>query len=197
VEKIRIRRSGQKRIYVHNDLWSAAAHFRNVVRKRTELKDTEGVAFDRMACLVMLAFTFEAKINFLGHKLISSWKERQPFSDKVQEVLSCLEVDPDWKNRPYLSIDQLKKFRDSIAHGKPVEIEYDETVDVPPEQVDRDIDLTSEWVQYCSQEAVFAAYDDVDVIWKELLTRSKLEIFDPMTYGSGGLTFVEKLVDKP
>jgi hypothetical protein len=40
-----------------------------------------------------------------------------------------------------------------------------------------------------------AAYDDVETIWKELLEQSKLSIFDTMTSGEGGITFIEKVIE--
>ena len=99
MEKIKVRRQERRRIYVHNDLSNAAYYF----KKRTEQKLAEdnrtGIAFDFLAGLVMLAFAFEAKTNFLGDKLIVGWKERQPFRDKVDTLLAHLDVRPDWNRR--------------------------------------------------------------------------------------------------
>lgn len=36
-----------------------------------------------------------------------------------------------------------------------------------------------------------AARTDLDEIWKMLLAAAKLEIFDTLTRGSGGVTFIE------
>jgi hypothetical protein len=96
VRKIRPRRKGHKNIYVHNDLSNAAHHFKEHIEAKLKAGDREGIAFKYMACLILLAFTFESKINFLGHKLISDWKERQPFNDKVSEVLDYLKLQRDW-----------------------------------------------------------------------------------------------------
>jgi len=149
-----------------------------------------------MACLIILAFTFEAKINFLGHKLIDSWNERQSFKDKIAEVFSYLKISPDEEIRPYSSICSLKNFRDSIAHGKPIEIVFDEEVVHPVKEIDREIDLEGKWKCYCSHENVFNTYADIDTIWKELLQASNLELFDTITRGESGLTFIEKIVEK-
>ncbi len=196
MEKIRARHQGRKNIYVHNDLSNAANHFKEQIEEKIGNNDLEGISFEYMACLVTLAFTFEAKINFLGHKLISNWKERQPFKDKISEVIQHLNHSPDWDERPYSSISMLKKFRDSIAHGKPIEIEFDEEVIAPKEEIDRKIDLDGEWVEYCSHENVFNAYEDVKTIWKELLDLANLQIYETITHGSSGLTFIEKFVEK-
>jgi len=130
-------------------------------------------------------------INFLGHKLIAGWNERQSFNDKVTEVLNHLKINPDWAVRPYSSISTLKKFRDSIAHGKPVEITFDKEIVLPAEEIDRRIDLDSEWVPYCSHDTVFNTYADIDATWKQLLEASGLELYETITRGESDLTFKE------
>ena len=196
MEKIRARHQGEKNIYVHNDLSNAAHHFKEQIESRVKAGDRKGIAFDYMACLIMLAFTFEAKINFLGHKLVTDWEERQPFHAKLAMVLDHLKVIPDWSARPFSSISTLKDFRDSIAHGQPVEIVFDEEVVLPADEIDRKIDLEGKWVGYCSHENVFNTYDDIESIWQDLITRSGLQIFDTITHGSSGLTYIERLVEK-
>lgn len=196
MEKIRARHQGNKSIYVHNDLSNAAHHFKEQIESKLRISARKGIAFDHMACLMTLAFTFEAKANFLGHKLVSRWKERQPFNDKLATILDHLNVEPDWSTRPYSSILRMKNFRDSIAHGKPVEIEFDEEVVFSEEEVDRKIDLDGEWVEFCSNENVFNTYDDIEEIWQDLIERSSLQLFDTITHGSSGLTFIEKFVEK-
>ena len=197
MEKIRARLKGKKNLYIHNDLSNAAFHFKNAIDKKLENDDRTGIAFYYLACLVMTAFTFEAKINFLGAKLIQGWNEWQRFDEKVTQVFAYLKITPDWNKRPYSSIKSLQDFRNSVAHGKPVEIEYDEEVVVPQDELDRRVDLSAEWHKACAPDNVNAVHSDVEAIWKELLTRSKLSVFDTMTSGEGGITFIEKVVDVP
>lgn len=192
---VRVRHKGHKNIYVHNDLSNGAHHFVERIKERIAHDDRKGIAFDCMACLTLLAFAFEARINFLGFKRIKGWKERKPFNDKVDEVLGNLTLKPDWNSRPYSSISALKSFRDSIAHGKPVELEFDEEIIGKPEEIDRKIDLDGEWIRYCTADAVFAIYTDFDTIWKELLAASGLKVFETITHGSGGLTVLEVLAE--
>src|SRR5262245_56423591 len=84
------RLQGKKYVYIHNDLSNSAFHFKTRIEERLANDDRVGITFDCMACLVMCAFSFEAYINFLGSKLIADWKERQPFNDKVDQVLKHL-----------------------------------------------------------------------------------------------------------
>src|SRR5690349_10913852 len=108
MEIIKVRRQQHNRIYVHNDLSNAAFHFKELIEKKLTAGDRVGIAYDYMACVLMLAFAFEAKINFLGSKLIDKWKERQPFNDKLDEVLATLKLDVDWTKRPWSSVKGLK-----------------------------------------------------------------------------------------
>jgi len=193
VETVRTRRQGKKNIYIHNDLSNSAFHFKKQIEKKLSADDRNGLAFEYMSCLVMLAFTIEAKVNFIGHKAISNWKERLPFDKKINKVLKHLKISPNWNKRPYSSLESLKGFRDFIAHGKPMETEFDEEVELLKEEIDRRIDLDSEWVAYCSHENVFNTYDDVDLIWKELIRGAGIEPHETITHGSLGLTIIGKL----
>ncbi len=62
--KIRARHKGKKNIYVHEHLSNAAYHFMEVIKTKIKDNEHEGIAFDYMACLIMLAFTFEARVIF-------------------------------------------------------------------------------------------------------------------------------------
>ncbi len=194
MEIIKARIKQKKNIYVHNDLSNAASYFKGIIERKLDANERDGLAFDRMACAVMLAFTFEAKINFLGHKLLRNWRERQNFDEKVAQVFKHLGVAADWKVRPYSSIEGLRLFRNSIAHGKPVEIKHEETIEVPAAELDRRIDLSGKWEQACTPEKLSDASDDLEEIWRDLLKLSGLTIWDTMTTGEGGITFIEKVV---
>jgi hypothetical protein len=98
-----------------------------------------------------------------------------------------------WKVRPYSSIEGLRLFRNSIARGKPVEIKHDEAIEVPAAELDKRIDLSGEWEQACTPEKLSEASDDLEEIWRDLLERSGLSIWDTMTTGEGGITLIEKI----
>src|SRR5229473_3048469 len=85
--RIKVRKQAKKHIYVHNDLSNAAYHFNKKVNKRLANNDMEGIAFDILAELIFLAFSIEAKTNFLGTKLIGGWNERRPFLTKFKQVV--------------------------------------------------------------------------------------------------------------
>ena len=194
--KIRAKYEGTQNIYVHNDLSNAAHHFKGIIEAKIKADDRKGIAFDYLACMMMLAFTSEAQINFIGQKLIDPWEERQPIKDKFKAVLKHLGITPDWNKRPYSSIVLLKEFRDLIAHGKPVDIDIDEEIVAKAEDLERPKILDGEWVKYCSHDTVMETYDDVDAIWQELLTAAGIPVFETLTRGAGSLTYIETISDK-
>jgi hypothetical protein len=195
MEKIKVRRLAKKHIYVHNDLSNAAYHFHEKVNERFANNDREGIAFDILAELIFLAFTIEAKINFLGSKLIEGWIEREYFWPKLKLVLKQLGLNVDLNTRPYSTIKKLKDLRDSLAHGKPLHLELDEEAVVDANE-DESIDLRAEWESYCTEEFANQAYEDVNEIWKQLLSASKLALFDTLSGGERSITFIEKIIDE-
>src|SRR5229473_741141 len=196
IEKVRARITQTSRLYIHNDLSMAALHFKdNIDAKESGEDGRGGKTYEYMACAVMLAFTFEAKVNFLGWKLIPEWKEFQPFYDKVDQVFKKLGLELDWGKRPYSSILAMKRFRDEIAHGKPLVIKSDEIVTMKAEELDRRVDLTGKWQEGCQPHTVNLACDDINVIWRRMLEASGLEILDTISSGEGGILFIEKVVE--
>ncbi len=82
-----------------------------------------------------------------------------------------------------------------MAHGKPIEIQFDEEVVILKEELDRRIDLEGEWSSYCNQENVFNARVDIDTIWKLLLQTARIELFETITHGSSSLSCIEEIAD--
>jgi hypothetical protein len=76
----RIKAKVQKsaRVFVHNDLSNAALHFADEIKAK-QGNGKPGILIDGMACAVMVAFTFEANVNFMGFELskagkLQTWK---------------------------------------------------------------------------------------------------------------------------
>jgi hypothetical protein len=145
MEKIKVRRQAKSHIYVHNDLSNGAYHFYKKVNERLANNDREGIAFDILAELIFLAFTVEAKINFLGNRFVVGWKEMDPFWKKLKLVLKHLNLKVDFTKRPYSTIQNLKDLRNSLAHGKPLHLELDEEVIVDANEADDSPDLHTDW----------------------------------------------------
>jgi len=179
-----------KHIYVHNDIDQGAFYLKERIKERLSKGDRDGIGLEMMACLVLLAFAVEAKFNFLGHKLIKDWNERDKALNKVKKVLKHLGVNDDLKDPPYKTIEDLKKFRDALAHGKPQEIKYEGDVAATEQELRQQGRLSAEYEKFLKEELVYQAYDNVETIWKDLLTKSGLNIMDTITHGGMEYTII-------
>jgi hypothetical protein len=68
-----------------------------------------------------------------------------------REVCAHLGVELNFKFRPYLSLAKLKGFRDTLAHGKPVEKEIDEEIVATAEELEAMGILHADWEKNLDQ----------------------------------------------
>jgi hypothetical protein len=188
---IRARYDGTRNIYIHNDLINAAHHYKQRIEQRLKDRQPEGVTFDCMSCLVMLAFSIEAFLNLFGHKLIIGWNERWNYDKKRTVIIKRLGLAPDFTKDPYKCLDTLKLVRDTLAHGKPIEETFNEIVVRSQSEIEREIDLDHGWEKYCTPQNAIDTFNNVDAIWNELLKASGLRVYDTITHGDSGLTVLE------
>ncbi len=191
--KLRVRLKAHRHIYIHNDIGNAAFYFKNRVDERAAKGDREGIGLEIMASLTLLAFEVEARLNFLGAKLIQGWNEHVPANVKVKKVCRHLGIAPDFSARPYSSVSKLKAFRDTLAHGKPEDKSFDEELVATAEELEAMGILHADWESYIDQAFLQEAYDDVEQIWKEMLAKSGLTVFDTLTHGGSHLSFIEQV----
>ncbi|MDP1627782.1 hypothetical protein [Parvibaculum sp.] len=195
--RIRARVRAQRHIYIHNSISNAAHYFKNRVSDRIANDDHEGVGLEIIAGLTLLAFSVEAHFNFLGHKLIQNWNERCGVQEKIELVCKQLSVTPDFISRPFSSIEKLREFRNTLAHGKPEEIEIDKEVIAKAEELEALGIPSPDWEGYVDETFFIEAYEDIDKIWKDLLERSGLSLFDTLTHGTSSIEFIEHVEDEP
>lgn len=192
--KMKVVISREKQIFIHNDLSNAAHYFTKTAEKRIADNDREGVGIEMMAGLVMLAFAAEAKFNFIGWRVFGDrWNERQPAYKKVDEVVAELKIEADFSTRPFKTLNELRDFRDTVAHGKPQVVREEQEVIIAAEELDDMGFLQAGWERWVKLDYLKQSKADLDEIWKVLLDASKLEIFDTLTQGSGGVTFIENV----
>lgn len=197
MRQIRARIQHTHHIHIHNDLASAAFFYRNKVIANGEVKGgVEGSYFDMMACVTMTAFALEAKINFLGDRLLGrKWRERDTSYEKLKKVCKAAGVKLDLNAKPFACFTYLKDIRDTLAHGKPELIEVDEEVVGTPEEVEaHNGKLQGQWEYQIKPDLVLGAYDDAMELWKMLLEASGLTLFDTLTHGIGGISYIEDVV---
>ena len=189
--KRQVRKTAKKNIFIHNDISNTANCLKKRIEEKDEAGDRQGIALDITACLVMLSFTFESRLKFAGEQRIAGWKERRGFDKKVETLLRALELEPDFRKRPYSSIKELKDFRDTIAHGKPDTIEVDETVDLESEADYDAFDLRGEWERFLTIDFMRQCSEDIDAIWESWLATAGIEVHQTISQGEYSSTLIE------
>lgn len=194
---IRVRHHEKKSIYIHNDLSGAAHYFQSRIADRlSNNEDKKGISYEYISWMIMLAFGFEAKINFLGHKLLKKWRERDSYDDKIKMVCKHLGIEINRNEEPFCLIYDLKEFRDTIAHGKPIEEEFDKIIEIAADQSDSIIDLRGTWETQCNPDKIKKIHEATETLWQEMLKRSQINIYETMTHGTGGYTLIDKIETK-
>lgn len=139
-----------------------------------------------MGSLIFSAFAIEAKVNYVGWKVLKNgWPERANLHEKIDLLIAVLALNLSWGQRPLQTISQLKRFRDTIAHGKPEIINETIITDVEPDVWDA---LKAQWESSVTPENVDLCYEDMDTFWKTLLDAAKIRVGDTLTHGGHSLT---------
>jgi hypothetical protein len=183
------------KVRIHNDLANAAFFYKNIIVEKGK-DGGGGITFDCMACATMLAFTWEAYLNFFGSELLAdTWNDMAEIEVKETLVLEKLSIKPDWGQQPFNSVKTLTKIRNWLAHGKPVEREITKQVIKGVETVvARKIDLSGNWQELCKPVLVLRAHDDLDTIFRQMLEASGVAPIDTLTSGEGCISFTETVV---
>lgn len=182
-EKVVVKIRKDMRIYIHNDLMNSADFLKRKIDERIKKGNSDGIGLEIMTCLTIIAFAFEAQMNFLGFKLKENWKERKPYLYKFERIAKKLDAKVDYDSRPHSTVKKLKEFRDTLAHGKPKEIKGETEEIITREEMERRDLLKAEWQDSLTQEFLAQAYDDTESIWREFLKSSGLSIIDTVTSG--------------
>ena len=156
-----------------------AEFFWQVCAAKEKAGNRYGIAWDYMACLMFVAFSFEACMNVIGAMKVKDFNERAKFYDKFDEVTAAIGVKADWSKRPYSSMKHAKEFRDTVAHGKPDYEKIDEKGD--PRELEEKGSLAGEWQKMIEHTQVRECYEDQDQIWKEWLTTGKINLMDTLS----------------
>jgi hypothetical protein len=168
--------------FTHQQLWNCAT----TLLTQPVTKSPKDMYF-QMAGMVMAYFTYEAYLNFVGSRIEpAAWKEERKFFSKdpyrgTQGKLKLLcekcgiEVDP--HKRPYITVRELGRLRNYLAHGKPdiyaleVDVEKGKEPDmfgnlkiydlVTREKANRTLQDTEEFIEYL-QAIIADKYKSLD-----------------------------------
>lgn len=168
------------RVYPHNDLFNLAHYQREVINNKVAESIEDALGLDCLSCLISLAFTVEALVNFVGHKKIQGWQERQPYRDKMNQVCKAANLNFDTNVEPFETLWQLKVLRDLIAHGQPIEL----TTSVNSREELRTA-MECPWDQNLTSEYINHAYDMVKQFERQLFQNCKILVGHTLTSAVG------------
>lgn len=182
---VKARVTGQRKLHIHNTLENSAHFIKGVIEEKISKNERDGIGFDYMTLGIMLAFDFEAKVNFIGARYAKPWNEFQKWKPKLKLVFKTLGITVDWNKRPYMSLVSMKTFRDTIAHGKPVDENLDYEVTDEEENIRKAFSLKQAWEEMVTHDEIMQAYADTESVWKEMVQKSgidTIELFDQVEY---------------
>jgi hypothetical protein len=192
--KVKARVTGERKLYLHNTLENSARFLKQTIERKLAEGNRDGIMFDYMNLGILLAFDFEAKVNFMGAKYVKPWEEKQRWKCKANRVFKQLGVARDWGKRPYSSIERMKKFRDTIAHGKPFEVPIDKEVTGEEEEIRKEVvNLAHAWEKIATHDEIMQAYEDTEKVWREMIEKSGIDIHDTLDQGEWAMEVLQRL----
>jgi hypothetical protein len=120
--------------------------------------------------LTFSAFTLEAFFNHFGKLKNPEWdivERKYPKFKKYKLFCSENNVEYDFNIRPYSTIIELFKFRDTMAHGKSTKEYVNKPIKLDPIHPNR-LSAGAGWMEYATFENAYKAIEDVEKIVKEL-----------------------------
>jgi hypothetical protein len=166
----------ERDLHMYAELWHASECV-----LAAGMQQPRGSSWQFLSSIVLTAFAFEAYLNHVGPQVLSCWgsleKALSPTS-KLQLLCETLKVSLPGTtgDRPQQTIEQLFKFRNTLAHGRSETITPEpKSVDVDKLEAHRTERLLSHWERLI-EDCEFAkrAREDVETVL-ELLQAARPE----------------------
>ena len=184
--KFEVRIAAERHIF--NDLSACTRAHSDVMREKIDGDRRDGVYYDMMASLVFAAFDLEAKVNFVGWKVFEDgWPGRANIREKIQLLNRHLQMNLDWGCRPLQTLNELRKFRDTLAHGKPEEVKIEQVVDVEPDIWEA---LRGQWEVFVNAVQVDRCIADVSAFWDQMLRAANISHWETTTRAEHSLSHI-------
>lgn len=182
--KFRLRIEAER--LIHSDLSNTARHLSNTVRQQWKENSTSGVSLMTSAALVFVAFSIEAKVNFVGWKVLEDgWPERASFKEKLALIYQQLGLELEKGKDPIQTVSKLMAFRNTLAHGKPDILAVDKDVDDEPVVWDA---LKMPWEDDVTLEFLNRCCAAEEKIWGLLLEEAGIPVEETITKGHQSLS---------
>lgn len=167
--KERITIKQENTIFTHSTLWFSALRALEDGNKR-------GFPSDYMNAQILIAFCFEAYLNFVGENKFPFWDyvERIPKMNKLNMICNHLKIDVDFGKEPFQSIKLLWKFRDYMAHARTTTI-YEEWTQSKVKPIEKELPKT-DWDKRCTKKETEKTINDVETIIRLIHEKANISI---------------------
>jgi len=149
--------------------------------------EREGSVYHAMASLTFTAFMLEAYLNHVGPQIFKCWDDLKWLSplSKLNLIAEKLGVKADKGKRPYGTIVDVLRFRNTLAHGKSEVLKVSNEIRVVDETFDAHMfeRLNTKWENYCTQDNAERALADTETIIKELHKHASISPDCPFSFG--------------
>jgi hypothetical protein len=87
---------------------------------------------------------------------------------------------------------RMKTLRDTLAHGKPVELKADDEREGTQEELRKGTSLAADWESEVKPEVAAEAVADLDELWKLMIQKSGIDVMDTFTQGEMAVMVIQK-----
>lgn len=130
-----VRVEKERTVHTYSELWHASKCVLDA-----GLTQPIGSTWQFLSSLMLTAFTFEAYLNHVGPRTIECWGQLDRLPPWAKFQLLCERLNVNFEKgpgaRPLQTIAQLLDFRNTIAHGRSVEIRNAPEVRLADDQLD-------------------------------------------------------------
>ena len=168
----------QREVRIHAELWQTSDFLLEAGQIRPQ-----GSAHQFRASLIFRAFFLEAFLNWLGPRLIPHWKylERLKPREKLDLLTDHIQLKPDYGTRPWQIVKEVFDFRNTIAHGKPQNLEDEETANLEDFLSDVSVVFVqAEWERFAKEETALRAQEDIREIANILYEKAEVKHDGPL-----------------
>lgn len=149
-----------------------------------------GSIYSCMTAGVFAAFTVEAFLNHLGQSRVQEWEvlERKLGPrEKLLVLQQLLHLSVDHSKRPFQTLRDMLRLRDSLAHGKSETVTTDLVVEDPQDESVRSPE--PDWKKLCALSSVARMVEDAEAMVRNLSEQSGWEGY-PLDITGHGSTSV-------
>lgn len=164
----------------------------NALKKAQEQKP--GWFYFAMMGGVFAAFTVEGYLNHLGQKQIRDWNELERKLGPREKLLllrNILHLSVNIASRPFQTLRDMLRLRDTLAHGKTITVKSDNIVSNKDDAKARN--PQPEWKKLCSLRSVERMVEDAEKMVRHLSAQSGSKR-DPFVSPESGISGVKEIM---